>query len=64
MFPLTLEQIPVFEKNNIISGNMDIKSNFSVVLVYLNHKKQQYQHIRLLVIQNKYFPNDGYELDY
>lgn len=62
-FPITISQIPKFEKNNNISINvfaleLTQKSNFLVVPVYLTKQKQE-KHVNLLIIQNRYFPKDN-----
>ncbi|KAJ8913592.1 hypothetical protein NQ315_013999 [Exocentrus adspersus] len=62
-FPVTIEQISKFENLNSISVNVyTLKLNggeYSVVPAYVTRKKLD-RHANLLLIQNKYFPDDEY----
>ncbi|CAG9840740.1 unnamed protein product [Diabrotica balteata] len=63
-FPVTLNQIPLIEKNNEnISVNVfelnvkDEDFNFSVLPVRLTKQKRE-KHVNLLIVQNKYYFNN------
>ncbi|KAJ8980853.1 hypothetical protein NQ317_008912 [Molorchus minor] len=62
-FPMTIEQIPKFEKLNNISINVyTLKLNkkaYTVVPSYVS-KQKLLKHINLLMIQNKYFSDDEF----
>ncbi|CAH1107447.1 unnamed protein product [Psylliodes chrysocephalus] len=68
-FPVTLNQVPIFEKNNenisvnIYELEMQSESKFIVAPVYLTKQKRE-KHVNLLIIQNKYKPKgNDYEPD-
>ncbi|XP_030751512.1 uncharacterized protein LOC115879024 [Sitophilus oryzae] len=63
-FPMTLKQIPRFEKQNNLSINVyrleQLNKSFNVIPTHLTKNKLE-RHINLLMIQDNYFSSDNEE---